>query len=211
MFSNADKVLSASSSLNFNRRGRDDGVAGGGGRPAPPPVGKLEGTVTVLQGRGNGLGSGEWGRDGEGRSVTMGAKELLGSLVREVEVLREQVERAKMTREVNRQSDLLAFIRALPEDQQRALTENIPDYTLDCMRKLVDLALARAIPTVGNQWSPATPVLIPSKSIFAELCIMQVVQGYLLAATEEDQEQQLKLFEGGTGGGSGGGGGGDFL
>ena len=197
MFSNADKVLSASSSLNLKRRGE------GEGRAASPPVGKLEGTITVLQGRGNGLGSGEEGNEGEGRSVTMGAKELLGCLVREVEVLREEVDRAKMTREVSRQSDLLAFIRALPEDQQRALTENIPDYTLDCMRKLVDLALARAIPTVGNQWSPATPVLIPSKSIFAELCIMQVVQGYLLAATEEDQGQQLKLFEGGTGGGGG--------
>lgn len=25
-----------------------------------------------------------------------------------------------------------------------------------------------------NQWNPMTPVLIPSKSVFAELCIMQV-------------------------------------
>lgn len=123
------------------------------------------------------------------------------------------------------------------------MTECMPDYTLDCMRKLVDLTLARAIPTVGyashstyayicrhniyashsthrerghtlyyphtdvsmdmetrrsmehrmyswtgdvtlfgggcmvvcrNQWNPMTPVLIPSKSVFAELCIMQV-------------------------------------
>jgi len=213
MFSNADKVLSASSSLNLDlkNQGERGGSGGGGGgrRPPPPPVGELEGSVTVLQGRGNVLGSGEGGGEG-GRNVTMGAKELLGSLVREVEVLREEVERAKMTREVSRQSDLIAFIRALPEEQQRALTENTPDYTLDCMRKLVDLALARAIPTVGNQWNPVTPVLIPSKGIFAELCIMQVVQGYLLAATEEDQAQQLKLFGGGTGGAGGGNGGGVF-
>lgn len=47
-----------------------------------------------------------------------------------------------------------------------------------------------------NQWNPTTPVLIPSKAIFAELCIMQVVQGYLLRATEEDQAQQLKMFGG---------------
>ena len=214
MFSNADKVLSASSSLNLDLKnqggGGGGGGSGGGRRPPPPPVGELEGSVTVLQGRGNVLGSGEGVGEGGGRNVTMGAKELLGSLVREVEVLREEVERAKMTREVSRQSDLLAFIRALPEEQQRALTENTPDYTLDCMRKLVDLALARAIPTVGNQWNPATPVLIPSKGIFAELCIMQVVQGYLLAATEEDQAQQLKLFGGGTGGAGGGNGGGVF-
>lgn len=42
-------------------------------------------------------------------------------------------------------------------------------------------------------------MLIPSKAIFAELCIMQVVTGYLLRATEEDQAQQLKVF-GGLGG-----------
>ena len=51
----------------------------------------------------------------------------------------------------------------------------------------------------SNQWNPTTPVLIPSKAIFAELCIMQVVTGYLLRATEEDQAQQLKVF-GGLGG-----------
>lgn len=48
----------------------------------------------------------------------------------------------------------------------------------------------------SNQWNPTTPVLIPSKAIFAELCIMQVVTGYLLRATEEDQAQQLKVFGG---------------
>lgn len=53
--------------------------------------------------------------------------------------------------------------------------------------------------THSNQWNPTTPVLIPSKAIFAELCIMQVVTGYLLRATEEDQAQQLKVF-GGLGG-----------
>ena len=48
-----------------------------------------------------------------------------------------------------RHQDLIAFIRSLPEEQQLALTQDAPDFTLDCMRKLVDLALARAIPTVG--------------------------------------------------------------
>jgi len=48
-----------------------------------------------------------------------------------------------------RPQDLIAFIRSLPEEQQLALTQDAPDFTLDCMRKLVDLALARAIPTVG--------------------------------------------------------------
>lgn len=52
------------------------------------------------------------------------------------------------------------------------------------------------IPQHSNQWNPTTPVLIPSKAIFAELCIMQVVTGYLLRATEEDQAQQLKVFGG---------------
>lgn len=56
-----------------------------------------------------------------------------------------------------------------------------------------------ARPTGSNQWNPSTPVLIPSKAIFAELCIMQVVTGYLLRATEEDQAQQLNVF-GGLGG-----------
>ncbi len=189
MFANADKILSASSSLNLRDASRK------------PPIGGLSGSLTVLQGPANAMGSGGdvGGPDGVLKNVTLGAKEMLGSLVREVEALREELNRAKMTREVTRQSDLLAFIRGLPEEQQRVLTENIPDYTLDCMRKLVDLALARAIPTVGNQWNPTTPVLIPSKAIFAELCIMQVVQGYLLSATEEDQAHQLKLFGGGGG------------
>lgn len=193
MFANADKVLSASSSLNIKNKARQ------------PPVGSLEGTLTVVPGgRRNVLGSGEEGKMEGARNVTMGAKELLGSLVREVEALREEVDRARVAREASRQGNLLTFIRSLPEEQQRSLTESAPDYVLDCMRKLVDLALARAIPTVGNQWNPKSPVLIPGKSIFAELCIMQVVQGYLLAATEEDQAQQLKLF-GSTGLGQGGG------
>jgi len=193
MFANADKVLSASSSLNMKKKARQ------------PPVGSLEGTLTVVPGgRTNVLGSGEEGKMEGARNVTMGAKELLGSLVREVEALREEVDRARVAREASRQGNLLTFIRSLPEEQQRSLTESAPDYVLDCMRKLVDLALARAIPTVGNQWNPKSPVLIPGKSIFAELCIMQVVQGYLLAATEEDQAQQLKLF-GSTGLGQGGG------
>jgi hypothetical protein len=45
--------------------------------------------------------------------------------------------------------DLISFVRGLSEEEQRTLTEDVPEYTLDCMRKLVDLALARAIPTVG--------------------------------------------------------------
>jgi hypothetical protein len=45
--------------------------------------------------------------------------------------------------------DLVSFVRSLPEEEQRKLTANIPDHSVDCMRKLVDLTLARAVPTAG--------------------------------------------------------------
>jgi hypothetical protein len=111
MFANADRLLSARSSLNTPEPPRD------------PPLGRVEGQVTIKASvralthhTCHASGALVWRGGGvlmvccglvwcaqNGKSVTVPAEDVLGGLAKEAQALREELARAKISREAARQ------------------------------------------------------------------------------------------------------------
>ncbi|KAH8098512.1 DUF760-containing protein [Aureococcus anophagefferens] len=86
---------------------------------APPPV---QGTVTVKLGV---------------EEVRVDADAYMAELRDEVATLRRELDEVEEERRLASQKDLLAYIRALPEQQMASMTSEITDDVLDGMKKLV--------------------------------------------------------------------------
>jgi len=156
MFKNAEYRLSLSSSLQDVPllEGADDGSL-------PPVEGQVK--VNVM-----------------GEEVSIDADAYMAELREDVETLRKELDLVEEARREATQADLLAYVRALPEQQMAALTSEITDDVLDGMKKLVYSIMKG----MGTSSVEANTQLQQSGSAMAQLCMWQLAIGYNLRELE---------------------------
>ncbi|KAH8064614.1 DUF760-containing protein [Aureococcus anophagefferens] len=138
---------------------------------APPPV---QGTVTVKLGV---------------EEVRVDADAYMAELRDEVATLRRELDEVEEERRLASQKDLLAYIRALPEQQMASMTSEITDDVLDGMKKLVYSIMKG----MGTSNVEANTLLQQSGSAMAQLCMWQLVIGYNLRELEVRDQLQKQL------------------
>ena len=115
-----------------------------------------------------------------GEEVAIDADAYMAELREEVETLRTELDRVEEARREATQSDLLAYVRSLPEQQMAALTSEITDDVLDGMKKLVYSIMKG----MGTSSVEANTLLQQSGSAMAQLCMWQLAIGYNLRELE---------------------------
>ena len=176
MFKNAEYRISLSQSLadvpalppGELAEEAEKGAAEG---PALPPI---SGSVTVKLG---------------GSEISIDADAYMSELREEVATLRAELEEVEEERRVASQKDLLAYIRALPEQQMASMTSEITDDILDGMKKLVYSIMKG----MGTSNVEANTLLQQSGSAMAQLCMWQLVIGYNLRELEVRDQLQKQL------------------
>ena len=138
---------------------------------ALPPV---QGTVTVKLGV---------------EEVRVDADAYMAELRDEVATLRKELDEVEEERRLASQKDLLAYIRALPEQQMASMTSEITDDVLDGMKKLVYSIMKG----MGTSNVEANTLLQQSGSAMAQLCMWQLVIGYNLRELEVRDQLQKQL------------------
>merc|ERR1712072_1042651 len=87
------------------------------------------------------------------------------------------------------QADMLSYIRSLPEQQMRSLTDTMTPTVLDAMKQLVDTVLTG----VGDGEIGPETVTEQSGSAMAQLCMWQLVVGYNLRELEVRDEMERNI------------------
>jgi len=87
---------------------------------------------------------------------------------------------------------MLAYIRALPEQQMRSLTGTITPDILDAMKQLVDTVLGG----IGDGEIGPSTVTEQSSGAMAQLCMWQLVVGYNLRELEVREEMEQRMEPG---------------
>ena len=131
-----------------------------------------------------------------GEEVAIDADAYMAELREEVETLRTELDRVEEARREATQSDLLAYVRSLPEQQMAALTSEITDDVLDGMKKLVYSIMKG----MGTSSVEANTLLQQSGSAMAQLCMWQLAIGYNLRELEVKNALSKQLEAGDDGG-----------
>jgi hypothetical protein len=128
-----------------------------------------------------------------GEEVAVDAGAYTAELRDEVETLRTELCKIEEARKEATQSDLLAYVRSLPEQQMAALTSEITDDVLDGMKKLVYSIMKG----MGTSSVEANTLLQQSGSAMAQLCMWQLAIGYNLRELEVKNSLSQLLESGG--------------
>lgn len=121
--------------------------------------------------------------------VRVDADAYMAELRDEVATLRKELDEVEEERRLASQKDLLAYIRALPEQQMASMTSEITDDVLDGMKKLVYSIMKG----MGTSNVEANTLLQQSGSAMAQLCMWQLVIGYNLRELEVRDQLQKQL------------------
>lgn len=179
MFKNAEYRVSLSRSLDaiaaLPESSELDEVIGRGDATMPTPEGKISVTMN------------------DGQKVQVDAAAYTQELRREIESLRADLERVELEKKENKESDLLAYIKSLPEDQMRDLTASMSPEVLEAMEKLVQVVVQSM---GGGELVEPNSVVQQSGSAMGQLCMWQLVIGYNLRELEVKEELR-KRFTGG--------------
>lgn len=116
----------------------------------------------------------------------------MAELREEVSTLRRELDTVEKQRREAAQSDLLAYVRSLPEQQMAALTSEITDDVLDGMKKLVYSIMKG----MGTSTVETETLLQQSGSAMAQLCMWQLAIGYNLRELEVRDQLQKQLGAG---------------
>jgi len=179
MFKNAEYRVSLSRSLDAIAALPDsaelDSALGRGEDTMPKPAGKISVTMN------------------DGQTVQVDAAAYTQELRREIESLRADLERVEQEKKENKESDLLAYIKSLPEDQMRDLTANMSPEVLEAMEKLVQVVVQSM---GGGEQVDSDTVVQQSGTAMGQLCMWQLVIGYNMRELEVKEELR-KRFSGG--------------
>jgi len=186
MFKNAEYRLSLSQSL----KGVDSQpLLNGSGQPSETKIPKVTGKIKVKYSIEKEGGEMEINKERGGMEIEVEAEAYMSELRSEVENLRNELLKTREAKEEAVQKDMLAYIRSLPEQQMRQLTNTITPDVLDAMKQLVDTVLGG----IGEgEIGPAT-ITEQSGSAMAQLCMWQLVVGYNLRELEVREEMEKKL------------------
>ena len=166
--------------------------------------GKIKGKIKVhYGGSGTGISSssssvdGKIGVDGDssavksndGIEIEVDAAAYMSELRSEVKQLRDELTASKQENEAALQQDLLMYIRTLPAQELKSLTNTMSQDVLVCMKGLVQAVLAG----IGDgQIGPET-VTEQSGEAMAQLCMWQLAVGYNLRELEVREEMKKNL------------------
>jgi hypothetical protein len=132
--------------------------------------------------------------DDSGTEIEVDAAAYMSELREEVSKLRDELVATRESKEEALRKDLLLYIRTLPAQELKSLTNTMSQDVLVCMKGLVQAVLAG----IGDgQIGPET-VTEQSGEAMAQLCMWQLAVGYNLRELEvrEEMKQNLRMITG---------------
>ena len=148
--------------------------------------GKVKGKLKIR------YGNGEDSEDTipKGLEIEVDAAAYMSELRSEVSRLKAELDETKSAKEEALRKDLLLYIRTLPAQEMKSLTNTMSQDVMVCMKGLVQAVLSG----IGDgQIGPET-VTEQSSEAMAQLCMWQLAVGYNLRELEvrEEMKQSLK-------------------
>jgi Protein of unknown function (DUF760) len=193
----ADYRLSLSQSLGtsldnyqFRLPGSDDDE-----EESYPVNGKIKGKLKLKYGS-NGASAPENEKETKNSTSTIemevDAAAYMSELRSEVKQLRDELMRTQQSKEDAIRKDLLLYIRTLPEQELRSLTNTMSQDVLVSMKGLVNAVISG----IGDGQITADTVTEQSGEAMAQLCMWQLVVGYNLRELEVREEMKKNLLNG---------------
>lgn len=160
----------------------------------PLVSGKIKGKLKVRYGRKSPETSSDMDQDGaykddNGMEIEVDAAAYMSELRAEVSKLRDELSETKESKEAALQQDLLLFIRTLPAQELKSLTNTMSQDVLVCMKGLVQAVLAG----IGDGQIGPDTVTEQSGEAMAQLCMWQLAVGYNLRELEVREEMRKNL------------------
>lgn len=125
----------------------------------------------------------------EGNEIEVDAAAYMSELRSEVAKLRDELMATKEAKEEALRKDLLLYIRTLPAQELKSLTNTMSQDVLVCMKGLVQAVLAG----IGDGKIGPDTVTEQSGEAMAQLCIWQLAVGYNLRELEVREEMKKNL------------------
>lgn len=212
MFKNADYRLSLDHSLGTDGNDTDstssqyrlsgsDSDGGNDGKEPFPADGKVKGKLKLKYGgtpkkNKTNEGGDAMSGDDDDSSETEGGTEMevdaaayMSELRSEVQQLRDELQLTQQSKEEEVRKDLLLYIRTLPEQELRSLTNTMSPDVLVSMKGLVNAVMSG----IGEGQITANTVTEQSGEAMAQLCMWQLVVGYNLRELEVREEMKKTL------------------
>lgn len=163
----------------------------------PLLTGKIRGKLKIKYGALPSLGAASKSDDdGDDSSSSSGGMEMevdaaayMSELRSEVSRLKDELIKTRDAKEEALQKDLLTFIRTLPPQELKSLTDTMSPDVLVCMKGLVQAVLAG----VGDGKIGPNTVTEQSGEAMAQLCMWQLAVGYNLRELEVREEMKQSL------------------
>ena len=132
--------------------------------------------------------------DDSGAEIEVDAAAYMSELREEVSKLRDELVSTRESKEEALRKDLLLYIRTLPAQELKSLTNTMSQDVLVCMKGLVQAVLAG----IGEGQIGPDTVTEQSGEAMAQLCMWQLAVGYNLRELEvrEEMKQNLKMITG---------------
>jgi len=131
----------------------------------------------------------------DGMEIEVDAAAYMSELRDEVSRLRDELTETKESKDEALQKDLLLYIRTLPAQELKSLTNTMSQDVLVCMKGLVQAVLAG----IGDGKIGPDTVTEQSGEAMAQLCMWQLAVGYNLRELEvrEEMKKSIKTLNGG--------------
>ena len=208
MLKNADYRLSLSQSLGVTKEAYSSNLLLTGSPtdeldPDEDPLtsGKVKGKIKVRYVRSNLFGpvdktssdadssASEGASTSDGVEIEVDAAAYMSELRSEVSKLKEELALRKEAKEEALRKDLLLYIRTLPAQELRSLTNTMSPEVLVCMKGLVQAVLGG----IGDGKIGPDTVTEQSGEAMAQLCMWQLAVGYNLRELEVREQMKKNL------------------
>ena len=136
----------------------------------------------------------EGNADESGPEIEVDAAAYMSELRSEVSKLRDELMVSRKEKEEALRKDLLLYIRTLPEQELRSLTNTMSQDVLVAMKGLVGAVISG----VGEGQIGPDTVTEQSSEAMAQLCMWQLAIGYNLRTLEVREEMKKSLLPGST-------------
>jgi hypothetical protein len=184
MFKNAEYRLSMSQSLGMTNGYSSNLLLAGKEEEDPLVSGKVKGKLKVRYGED----------ESSGMEIEVDAAAYMSELRSEVSRLKEELAQSVEAKDEALKKDLLMYIRTLPRQEMKSLTDTMSKDVLVCMKGLVQAVLGG----IGDGQITAETVTEQSGEAMAQLCMWQLAVGYNLRELEvrEEMKESLKQILG---------------
>jgi hypothetical protein len=199
MFKNAEYRSSLSQSLGMSPTGQSSNYLLAGDATDDDAednkdrllAGKIRGKLKIRYGgsKGEGEKTGDESSPLSGLEMEVDAEAYMSELRSEVSRLKEELGQTRDVKEEALQKDLLVYIRTLPKQELKSLTNTMSKDVLVCMKGLVQAVLVG----VGEGEIGPNTVTEQSGEAMAQLCMWQLAIGFNLRELEVREEMKKSI------------------